>query len=172
MVYADYDPVVVRHAEALLADSLSVGVVHADLRQPRDLLAQHGVRGMIDLARPVAVLLVAVLHFLENNEDPWSIVGHLKDQMAPGSYLVISHVTADHIPPGAAQRARNAYTGASAPGVPRTREQIARFFGGLEMVAPGLVNVSRWRPADRGPAPDPALFYAGIGHKTRPGRPR
>jgi S-adenosyl methyltransferase len=172
VVYADYDPVVVRHAEALLADSLSVGVVRADLRRPLDLLARHGVRAMIDLARPVAVLLVAVLHFLEDSEDPWSVVGDLKDQVAPGSYLVISHVTADHIPPGAAQRARDAYCGASAPGVPRTREQIARFFGGLQMVAPGLVNVSAWRPAGSGPAPDPALFYAGIGRKTCPGRPR
>jgi hypothetical protein len=172
VVYVDYDPVVVRHAEALLGGSLNVAVVQADLRRPRDLLAQPTVRTMIDLAQPVAVLLVAALHFVEDSEDPWAIVDRLKDRMAAGSYLVISHVTADHISPGAAQRARDAYAGASAPGVARTRAQVARFFGGLEMVSPGLVNVSGWRPADSGPAPGPALFYAGIGRKTSPGRPR
>jgi hypothetical protein len=116
VVYADYGPVVVRHAEALLADSLHVAVVRADLRRPRDLLAQPTVRTMIDLAQPVAVLLIAVLHFVPDSEDPWAIVNQIKDQMAPGSYLVISHVTADHITPGAARGARDAYAGASARG--------------------------------------------------------
>ena len=172
VVYADYDAVVVRHAEALLADSLNVAVVRADLRRPRDLLAEPAVWAMIDLAQPVAVLLVAVLHFLDDTEDPWAIVSQLKDRMAPGSYLVISHVTADHITLQAAQQARDAYKGASAPGVPRTRAQVARFFGGLELVSPGLVSVSSWRPDEIDPAPGPALFYAGVGRKTGPGRPR
>jgi hypothetical protein len=172
VVYADYDAVVVRHAEALLADSLNVAVVRADLRHPRDLLAEPAVRTMIDLAQPVAVLLVAVLHFLDDTEDPWSIVNQLKDRMAPGSYLVISHVTADNITPQAARQARDAYQGASAPGVPRTRAQIARFFGGLDMVSPGLVNISGWRPDEIGPPAGTGLFYAGIGRKTSPGRPR
>jgi hypothetical protein len=172
VVYADYDAVVVRHAEALLADSLNVAVVRADLRHPRDLLAEPAVRTMIDLAQPVAVLLVAVLHFLDDTEDPWSIVNQLKDRMAPGSYLIISHVTADNITPQAARQARDAYQGASAPGVPRTRAQIARFFGGLDMVSPGLVNISGWRPDEIGPPAGTGLFYAGIGRKTSPGRPR
>jgi hypothetical protein len=172
VVYADNDPVVIRHADALISGAPGATAIQADLRQPRALLDQATKGGLIDLARPVAVLLVAILHFVEDSEDPWAIVGRLKDQMAPGSYLVISHVTADHIPPQAAQQARDAYADASAPGVPRTRAQIARFFGGLDMVAPGLVNLSGWRPADSGPAPGPALFYAGVGRKTSPGRPR
>jgi len=121
VVYADYDPVVVRHAEAMLANALTVAAVNADLRHPRHLLTLPTVRTLINLAEPVAVLLVAVLHFLEDREDPWAIVKCLKDQMAPGSYLVISHVTADHIPAAAAQQAREAYQDASAPGVTRTR---------------------------------------------------
>jgi hypothetical protein len=172
VVYADYDPVVVRHAEAILGGSLSVGVVHADLRQPWDLLAQPTVRTMINLARPVAILLVAVLHFLEDHEDPWAVVNCYKDMMAPGSYLVISHVTADHLSGDAARQAQDVYAGASAPGVARRRDQIAAFFAGLDMVTPGLVTVSAWRPDHIGAPPGPALFYAGIGRKSAPGRPR
>ena len=172
VVYADNDPVVIRHADALISGAPGVAAIQADLRQPRALLDQATWRNLIDLARPVAVLLVAILHFIEDSEDPWAIVNRLKDQMAAGSYLVISHVTADHIPPQAARQARDAYQGASAPGVPRSRAQIARFFGGLDMVSPGLVSVPGWRPDAIGPAPGPALFYAGIGRKTSPGRPR
>ena len=127
---------------------------------------------MINLAEPVAILLVAVLHFIEDHEDPWAVVNCYKDLMAPGSYLVITHVTADHLSEDAARQAQAAYIGASAPGVARTREQIARFLGGLEMLPPGLVNVAAWRPAHIGAPPEPALFYGGIGCKTRPGRPR
>lgn len=172
VVYADRDPVVVRHAQALANGASGVAVIRADLGQPRDLLAQAAMRDRLDLTRPVAVLLVAVLHFVSDEEDPWAVVNSYKDQIAPGSYLVVSHVTADHISASAAQLARDVYVGASAPGVPRRREQIARFFGGLEMVSPGLVSVSGWRPGHIGPPPGPALFYAGVGCKRSPGRPR
>jgi hypothetical protein len=116
--------------------------------------------------------IAGVLHFLEDHEDPWSVVNVLKDQVAPGSYFVISHVSADHLSPAAARCGREAYAGASAPAVARSREQIARFFGGLEMVSPGLVDVSGWRPGHLGPPPGTAVFYAGIGRKSAPGRPR
>jgi S-adenosyl methyltransferase len=172
VVYADYDPVVVRHAEAILGGSLTTAVVRADLRQPWGLLAQPTVRTMINLAQPVAILLVAALHFVDDHEDPWAVVNCYKDLMAPGSFLVISHVTADHLSPGAARQARDVYAGASAPGVARTRERIAAFFAGLDMVAPGLANVSAWRADHIGAPPGPALFYAGIGRKSAPGRPR
>jgi hypothetical protein len=172
VVYADHDPVVVRHAEALLGGSLTAGVVRADVRQPWDLFARPTVRTLINLAEPVAILLVAVLHFVEDHEDPWAVVNCYKDMMAPGSYLVISHVTADHLSADAARKAHAAYEGASAPGVARSHEQIARFFGGLDVLPPGLVEVSRWRPEVIGATPGPALCYAGVGRKTRPGQPR
>jgi hypothetical protein len=172
VVYADYDRMVVRHAEAILGGSLTAAVVRGDVREPWELFARPTVRTLINLAEPVAILLVAVLHFVEDQEDPWAVVNCYKDLMAPGSFLVISHVTADHLSEDAARQARAAYAGASAPGVARTREQIAGFFGGLDMVAPGLVDVSEWRPDHIGPLPGPAVFYAGIGCKTRPGRPR
>jgi S-adenosyl methyltransferase len=172
VVYADCDPVVVRHAEALLGSSLTAGVVRADARQPWDLFARPTVRTLINLAEPVAILLVAVLHFVEDHDDPWAVVNCYKDMMAPGSYLVISHVTADYLPADAARRARAVYEGASAPGVARNCEQVARFFGGLDMLEPGLVEVSGWRPDVIGAPPGPTLFYAGIGCKSGPGRPR
>jgi hypothetical protein len=172
VVYADCDPVVVRHAEALLGGSLTAGVVRADVREPWDLFARPTVRTLINLAEPVAILLVAVLHFVEDHADPWAVVNCYKDLMAPGSFLVISHVTADHLSADAARRARAVYEGASAPGVARSREQVERFFGGLEMLEPGLVEVSQWRPDVSGAGPRPTLFYAGIGRKTSPGRPR
>jgi hypothetical protein len=123
-------------------------------------------------ARSTLPKIAGVLHFVEDREDPWAVVNCYKDVMAPGSFLVITHVTADHLSAEAAARARVAYDGASAPGVPRSREQVAGFFAGLDMVPPGLVNVSAWRPAHLGPARGPAVFYAGIGRKTSPGRPR
>jgi hypothetical protein len=172
VVYVDSDSMVVRHAEALAGGVLGVDVIRADLREPWDLFARPAVRALINLAEPVAILLVGVLHFVEDREDPWAVVNCYKDMMAPGSFLVISHVTADHLSPGAARQAQAVYDGASAPGVPRTREQVAGFFAGLDLVAPGMVNVSAWRPGHIGPPPGPALFYAGIGRKSEPGRPR
>jgi len=172
VVYADNDPVVIRHAEALTDGAPGVAAIQADLRQPRTLLDLATKGNLIDLARPVAILLVAVLHFVPDSEDPWAIVNTYKDHMAPGSFVVLSHVTADHIAPSAEHQARQAYADASAPGVPRTRAQVLDFFGGLDMVRPGLVNVSEWRPRDDRPTAGPALFYAGIGRKTIAGRPR
>jgi hypothetical protein len=172
VVYADYDPVVVRHTDALLGGSLTAAVVRADLREPWDLFTQPTVRSLINLAEPVAVLLVAVLHFIEDHEDPWAIVNCYKDAIAPGSYLVISHVTADHISAEAARQAQATYAEASAPCVARSRQQVARFFGGLDMMPPGLVNVAGWRPEVIGAPQAPTVLYGGIGCKTRPGRPR
>jgi hypothetical protein len=172
VVYGDNDPVVLSHAQALAGTEPGVEVIRADIRHPDDVLSYLAWRQLIDLGQPVAILLVAVLHFVRDNEDPWELVNILKDRIAPGSYLVISHGTADHISPEAARNARDAYEDASAPGVARSLDQVARFFAGLEMVPPGLVPVSEWRPDCLGKPPEPVLFYAGIGCKTAPGRPR
>ena len=165
VVYADYDPVVLLHANVLLAKAVTVAAVNADLRYPRDLLTSPAVRALIDFDEPVAVLLVAVLHFLEDSDDPWKIVDCIKDHMAPGSYLVVSHVTGDDLPPDARQHAREVYENASAPGVTRAYDDIARFFDGLVMLAPGLVNVPAWRPDRITRTPHETLFFAGIGRK-------
>ena len=165
VVYADNDPVVVTHARALLADSSTVAAVTGDLRDPDRLFALPDVRTFIDWDEPVAVLMVAVLHFLEDRESPWQIVDAFKAQMAPGSYLVLSHVTGDDTPADMTRQAAEVYQNASAPGMARTREQIARFFDGLAMVSPGLVDPAEWRRPHLEAASRPVLFYAGAGRK-------
>jgi hypothetical protein len=107
--------------------------------------------------------MTAVLHFIPDSDNPWSIVDAYKARMAPGSYLVISHITADDIKTRDAGAAARIYEHASAPATPRTRRDIERFFDGLDMLSPGLTEVSAWR------APHstlrPALIYAGAGRK-------
>ena len=165
VAYVDHDPVVVAHARALLADSPLVTAVQADLRYPRNLLTTREIRDVIDLAQPAAVLLVAVLHFVPDEAGPHGIVKAITARLAPGSDVALSHVTADHITPDAATAAKAAYDGASAPGVPRSRDDIARFLDGLELIPPGVTDVTAWRPG-RGHGRrngHPALFYAGLG---------
>ncbi len=165
VVYSDIDPMVVVHANALLANSLTVAATHADLRQPDQLFAMPVMRSLIDIGQPLAVLLVAVLHFLPDDDDPWALVDRIKRKLAPGSYVVISHVTSDEIPIEAALEAAEVYRNASAPGVARSRDDIAGFFSGLDMVEPGLVDASAWRAPHLVGQPRPTLFYAGIGRK-------
>ncbi len=165
VVYADNDPVVAAHAAALLADSASVAAVQADLRDPDHLLALPEVRALIDFDQPVAVLMVAVLHFIEDREDPWSIVDAYKARMAPGSYLVLSHVTGDDTPAEDIRQAAEVYQNASAPGLARSHAQIARFFNGLDMLPPGLVDPARWHQPVQPAESRRVLFYAGIGRK-------
>ena len=170
VVYADNDPVVVTHATALLADSFRVTAVQADLRNPDHLLSRPAVRALIDFTQPVAVLMIAVLHFVPDRDDPWSIVTRYTSMMAPGSYLVLSHVTGDGTPAEAIRQATQIYQHASAPGIARSRTQVARFFHGLDMVPPGLADPRHWRCDLPARKPHPVIFYAGIGRKPAPTR--
>lgn len=151
VVYVDNDPVVVSHARALLADH-NVAAIRADVRRPADILADPEVGELIDFGQPVAVLLVALLHFIVDDDDPAGCVAALRDAMAPGSYLVISHaeVFPEHAVGGqavsdTARKLADARKGT--PALPsRTRADIARFFDGTTLVEPGLVDVWEWRP--------------------------
>jgi hypothetical protein len=165
VVYADNDPVVVTHARALLADSLTVAAVQGDLRDPDHLFSLPDVQAFIDWDEPVAVLVVAVLHFLEDRDNPWEAVNAFKARMAPGSYLVLSHITGDDTPADVIRQAAEVYQNASAPGIARPRAQIARFFDGLDMVTPGLADPAGWRRPHLERKPRPVLFYAGVGRK-------
>jgi SAM-dependent methyltransferase len=170
VVYCDHDPIVVTHANALLANNLTVAASQADLRDPDFLFTLPLAHPLLDTSQPMGVLLVAVLHFLSDSDDPWALVERIKRKLAPGSYLVISHVTGDEMPAESARAAAEVYQGASAPGVSRSREEIARFFTGLDLVEPGLVEVSAWRPPPLDHRPRPAVLYAGIGRKAVPAR--
>ena len=165
VVYADADPVVLVHGRALLADADKATIIQADLRRPQDLLDDPELRARIDLAEPVAVLLVAVLHAITDAEDPVGIVRRLRDAMAPGSYLVVSHSSAEGLAEVSARV--GAVLGRAAPWVPRTRAEVLRFFGGFELVEPGLVSAPEWRPDTAGAAaqPEGAWIDAGVGRK-------
>ncbi|MET8548888.1 SAM-dependent methyltransferase [Micromonospora zamorensis] len=162
VVYVDYDEVAVAYARQLLTDVPGTAVVQGDLRRPDELLAHPDVRATLDLERPVAVLLLAVLHFVPDDDDPWAAIARLRDATAPGSQLVLSHLTLDGIAPELAERGQAVYRNSSAPLVPRTHAETLRFFTGYDLVEPGLVATTRWRP-DGEPETVDSHGYAGVG---------
>ncbi|MFJ6196696.1 SAM-dependent methyltransferase [Micromonospora sp. NPDC092111] len=162
VVYVDYDEVAVAYARRLLPVDRRTTVVRGDLRRPDDLLAHPDVRATIDFDRPVAVLLVAVLHFVTDADDPYAAVARLRDATVPGSPLVVSHLTFDGIPPAVAQQGQAVYRRSSAPLVPRPHADVLRFFDGYDLVDPGLVQTAGWRP-DGEPGDQVSHGYAGMG---------
>ncbi|MFG3101092.1 SAM-dependent methyltransferase [Streptomyces sp. NPDC048182] len=167
VVYVDHDPVAVAHSEAVLAGDERAAVAAADLRHPREILGSPEVRGLLDLDRPVALLLVAVLHFLPDEDDPYRAVAELTSALAPGSLLLLTHASWDHfpLPEERAGGAVDVYRDIRNPLVMRTREEIARFFEGYAMVEPGLVPLPHWRPEGSPDDEDPyaSSGYAGVG---------
>ena len=173
VVYVDNDPIVHVHANALLTGTGTTGIVLADLRDPRAILAHSRLAARIDFTQPVALLLVAIVHFLADAEDPARIIGTLRDALAPGSYLALSHGTADFHPPGTARQAAAAYDTAAAPLVLRGHAQVAAFFDGFDLIEPGLVQAPLWRPDGRPPRAKNLAkigIYAGVGRKSEPTR--
>lgn len=165
VVYVDNDPVAVSYARALLANRPGVAAIEADLRHPGQILELARSAGHLDFSQPVAVLMVAILHFIPDQENPAQILQTFTAAMAPGSYLVLSHATHD-AQPEKAGRATAIYQRASSPLITRTREEIASLFAGLSLVDPGLVFTVQWRPSH--PPPDPpeaAGLYAGVACK-------
>ncbi|WP_327351740.1 SAM-dependent methyltransferase [Streptomyces sp. NBC_01304] len=167
VVYVDHDPVAVAHSEAVLAGQSDAAVVAGDLRKPHEILAAPQVGELLDLDRPVALLLVAVLHFLTDADDPYRAVGELRDALAPGSLLICTHASFDGIPlpTEQAQGTVGVYEDIRNPLVMRSRDEVARFFEGYEMVEPGLVPPPNWRPETPTDQEDPFAFagYAGVG---------
>jgi hypothetical protein len=168
VVYVDNDPIVLVHANALLAghDPQRTTVIQADLRDPDAILGHPATNSVLDFTEPVAILLVAVLHFIMDDEDPVGIVDRLKQVMVPGSYLVVSHGTSDIDPERAAEAVRT-YNKGGARIIARTGEQIRRFFDGLELVDPGLVQLPLWRPdAEVSHDISGIWWYAGMASKS------
>ena len=167
VVYVDNDPVVTMHNRALLANN-NTGVValHGDIRYPQGIATSEPLRRVIDFSQPVAVLFVAVLHFLTNGDDPYNSVCVFRDHMPAGGYLVVSHITSDGIDPTVISTIRAAYSNASAPAVFRSRDEINQFFTGFRLVRPGLVEVAEWRSNNRKQENPPALrFLGGVGRR-------
>ncbi len=176
VVYVDHDPVAVAHSHAVLADDDRTDMVAADLRRPKEILAAPEVGRLLDFDRPVALLLVAVLHFLEDADDPYAAVAELRDALAPGSLLILTHASYEGIPltQEVAGEVVGVYRDIRNPLVMRTGEQIRGFFDGFELLEPGLVSMPDWRPdrsadPEDGEAPeDPYAFsgYGGVGRKA------
>ncbi|WP_086770802.1 SAM-dependent methyltransferase [Streptomyces bobili] len=170
VVYVDHDPVAVAHSQVVLEGEADADVVAADLLKPRDILASRQVEQLIDLERPVALLLVAILHFVEDRDDPYSAVAELTAALAPGSLLVLTHASYEGIPlpPGRAEGAVDVYKDIRNPLVMRSRDEIARFFEGYDMVEPGLVPMPHWRPETAPEDEDPYAFsgFAGVGRAS------
>ena len=139
---------------ALLATTDSVSFAQRDLREPAEVLSDHTVLELIDFSRPVAVLLIAMLQFVNDEEGPHQIVEQLRDALAPGSYITLSHVLINERTRAVAEIQSRSNTLAWTP---RSRAQILRFFDGLELVEPGLSVACHWRPdpdAPMLPAPE------------------
>jgi hypothetical protein len=167
VVYVDNDAVAVEHSRAILAGDDRTAVVQADLREPESVLSDPAVRALLEPGEPVAVLMVAVLHFVPDDADPAGLVARFRDGVPAGSYLALSHATAGEEADRAAEH-RGLYQRTATPMTMRTRAEVARFFAGYDLVEPGVVYLPQWRPDPGEPAPDrPERItgLAGVGRK-------
>jgi hypothetical protein len=169
IVYVDIDPVAVAHSRAILADNPNATAIREDAARAERILDHPDVRGLLDLRRPVGVLFLAVLHFLQDDQTASYAVCTVRDALAAGSYIAASHMTHDGAPVEVVKHVQKLYEGSGIPSAARTRAGVLRFFEGLELVEPGLVYSPLWRP--EGPddifldQPGRALVFAGVGRK-------
>lgn len=177
VVYVDNDPIVATHAGARLTNADGTGFVLGDVRDPKALLDHPTVRELIDFDRPVALLLVAVLHFIRDDEDPAALIATLAEALPAGSHLVLTHATGEPYEDYAAgrtdERARdgvvNVYKSATATLNLRSKAEVEPLFGPFALLEPGVVRVPLWRPD--GPVPgakelNDTIFYGGVGRKS------
>jgi len=165
IVYVDHDPMVISHAQALLTSSAAgkTDYIQADLRDWPAISA--GAQRTLDFSRPVAVLLIAVLHFVLDAEDPHLVISRMMADLAPGSYLVIAHAASD-IQAGTAAAMANSYNATSSLTItPRDRATVARFFDGMEMAGPGLMPLDQWGSGQASTAGSGLSCYCGIARK-------
>ncbi|HEY1916644.1 MAG TPA: SAM-dependent methyltransferase [Streptosporangiaceae bacterium] len=166
VVYVDNDPVVLAHGRNMLQGVPNTAIIEHDLRQPGALLADGDLGKLIDFTEPVAVLMVAVLHFIDDTDNPAGLIAELTGALAPGSHLALSHATADSRPESA--KGEKVYERATAQAHARNREQVRNLVGGLDLVMPGLVWAPQWRPepgASRDQSASRSHVYAVVARK-------
>lgn len=167
VVYVDTEPVAVAHSRAILAGNERVAVLHADIREVDRILTDSRLLELIDLRRPVAVLMVSVLPFIVDDHEALTLLARYRDAVVSGSLLAISHGAAEPRPEDA-ERVVHFYRQTPTPVVVRTRPVVEKLFEGFELVEPGLVYVQQWRPdwlgsvSDR---PERTGLYVGVGRK-------
>ena len=167
IVYVDIDPVAVAHSEAILADNPNATVIAGDFRRPAEILADPSVTAQIDFDQPVALLLLALLHFVSDEDKPAEAIATFREALVPGSYLAMSHATHELHPPELTGFHRSLYRNTATPMTMRSRAQVDGFFDGFTLVDPGIVLADHWHPdspelaehAERHPN------WAGIGRR-------
>jgi len=166
IVYVDNDPIVMVHARALLRGTPEgrTAYIEADLRDPQSILTHPDTLEVLDFSRPIGVIIVGTLMHIKDEDDPWGAVKQFTDATCPGSYLALTHLTADFEPEKMAALAGSYNTGPLRI-TNRTREQVLRFFEGFELVEPGLVRTYEWRPDKPVPADAVAGAYGAVGRK-------
>ncbi|WP_042380953.1 SAM-dependent methyltransferase [Streptacidiphilus melanogenes] len=165
VVYVDRDPVAVAHSQLMLEEDLLSRVVQADLTEPDELLAQPDVAALLEPGEPVALLLVAVLHFVPDRLHPHALVARLRDALPPGSAMVLCHACREGRPDQVGPH-QDIYARTRTPLTMRGREEIGRFFDGFRLIDPGLVYLTQWRPDTPeavGPHPERLPGFVGVG---------
>jgi hypothetical protein len=167
VVYADHDPTVLDYADALMRSSPegATAYIHGDVRYD-DILNNPKLRETLDLSKPVALSLIAVVHFIPDEDKPVELVRRLVDELAPGSFLTLSHATPDFDPGDEVEKAVQVYRDGGTPAQVRKKHEVLEFFKGLELIEPGLTPSHRWRPDAPSEMTDQqAFFYAGVARK-------
>ncbi|MGH8931873.1 MAG: SAM-dependent methyltransferase [Egibacteraceae bacterium] len=169
IVYVDYDPVVLVHGRALLSGAENATIIQGDVRQPGAILEHPAVAKLIDFDEPLALLFVGLFHLVADDDDPAGLVAHFREVLAPGSHLALCHITGDYQSSEAVAQWVNVFGSMAEPMVPRPFDQVKALFEGFDLVDPGLVKASEWRPhlpGAVGPAPKSRWLLAGVGRKT------
>lgn len=170
VVYVDKDPIAVAHSELILVDNDRAAIVHADMRDPDSILGHPQTRGLLDFDQPVGLLMLMMLHWLDDEAGPWQLMARYRDALAPGSYLAITHVTADNQDDRLPEVTDLIKESRSADQLnERSHEQVLRLFGDFELVEPGLVGCPAWRPTGPGDMSDTPnmnmVIYGGVARK-------
>jgi SAM-dependent methyltransferase len=169
VVYVDIDPVAVAHARAILVDNPNATAIREDAGRPEQILGHPEVRRLLDFDRPVAVLFLAVLHFVVEDDRAYNAVYAVRDAIPAGSYIAVSHATYEGVPEEPVRQMQRVYEGKGISSKVRARAEVLRFFEGLELIEPGMVYSPLWRP--EGPddifvaEPSRAMVFAGVGRK-------
>ncbi|MCQ4079481.1 SAM-dependent methyltransferase [Streptomyces sp. RB6PN25] len=167
VVYVDNDPIVLTHARALLVSSPegTTDYIHADLRDAEKILA--AAERTLDLSQPVVLMLVAILQYIPDSDDPHGVTARLLDALAPGSHLVLSHpasdIGADEV--AESMRVYNARAAKHSAATPRTKAEVSRFFDGTQLLDPGVVSLPEWRPDSQDDAGGRVPMWCGVGRK-------
>ncbi|MFI6094764.1 SAM-dependent methyltransferase [Lentzea sp. NPDC051213] len=145
VVYVDNDPIATAYSENILRGNQDTAALQADLRKPEQVLDSPQVRKLLNFDEPIAVMMVAVLHFVPDNDDPAAVIARYREAMAPGSFLVLSHASQDG-QPGQADSHQNLYNRTATPMTMRSKSQVAELLTGFDLVEPGVVFLPQWRP--------------------------